>query len=88
MIIIAVFGLFSGAALAQRFRVLALVPGTLLAILLVIVFELTNGCYLAEAFLASGVAVCALQVGYLLGLCVKGLTTGPKTARMRNAWLS
>ena len=88
MIIVGVFGLSIGAALAQNFRVLILVPSAIIAAMLVMVLELVSGRSLVDALLAAGVVTCALQLGYLLGLFVKRVVADPKAARMRNAWLS
>jgi hypothetical protein len=88
MIIIGVFGLCLGAALAQNFRVLVLMPGAILAIMLVMVLELVSGNDFLDTLLASGMVACALQFGYLLGLFVKSFFADQKAARMTKAWLS
>jgi hypothetical protein len=88
MIVIGVFGLCLGAALAQSFRVLALVPGAIGAIMLVTAFELSSGNDFLDTLLASGMVACALQFGYLLGLFLKSFFADQKTARMTKAWLS
>lgn len=82
MVIVGVFGLCFGAALAQNFKVLVLLPWAIMAIALVMVIELVSGNYLVDALLASGEVACALQFGYLLGLSVKHFfVTDPKVVR-------
>ena len=75
MILIGLIGLCVGAVLGRHFRVLTLVPATLLASASVAAMELAGKHNLAHALLAGGILASALQIGYLIGLSVPLETT-------------
>ncbi len=89
MIVIGVLGLCIGAALAQNFRVLVLVPSCAVATGLVVVLGLAKGYYWVDTLVLSVEIACALQFGYLIGLSVKRLfVKDPRTVGTGNAWLN
>jgi hypothetical protein len=88
MIVIGLIVLCRGAILAQYFRVLILVPATIMATAAVAAMELVSGDYRVDALLGGGEVACALQFGYLLGLSVKRSVTDPRVVQTGNSWLN
>jgi hypothetical protein len=83
MSIVVILSLLTGMVLGQRFKVLILVPATLLAFLLAV----GVGFALAEAasilLLASLAAVVSLQVGYLFGIGIRYALLIARASRLR-----
>jgi hypothetical protein len=88
MITVGAFGLGLGAVLSQSFRVFVLIPGSLFAVLTVVLSTLTKGYYFIDILALCVDVICALNVGYLLGLSTRRLfLKEPKAVRSKNAWL-
>jgi hypothetical protein len=66
---IAIIGAIAGALLGMRFRVLALFPAMLFAILLVIATG--HGRHLLAVVLTALATIAALQIGYMAGCVVR-----------------
>jgi hypothetical protein len=79
----ALVSLLIGLMLAQRFKILSLIP----VILLTLLFALTAGFSGANAAwtsaLTAAVAIAGLQVGYLFGLGLRHLTLIARAHRLR-----
>jgi hypothetical protein len=84
----AILSLFVGVALAQRFKVLVLVP----AIMITLLFAFVSGLAHADAsWSAAAIAVTiivGLQIGYLLGIAVRHLFLLARAHRLRAASLT
>lgn len=62
-----VLGVLAGAVLGARYRVLCLVPATVIGIVTVAVLDRLNGVLLGSTVLTAVVLAVALQIGYLIG---------------------
>lgn len=80
--------LLCGMVLGQRFKMLILVPATLITLLLAVgagVMRAETGWMVAVA--ATGL-IASLQVGYFLGLAIRQLSILARAKRMRTAPLA
>jgi hypothetical protein len=70
MILLAIVGLAAGALLAQRFKIIVLVPATLVVVLLATGAGLaqTQGVWLILSIIA--VASVSIQIGYFVGILI------------------
>ncbi len=87
MVTPAIIGLLVGMLLAQRFKVLVLVP----VILLTLVFAIGAGIARADGVWAVGstaaVTIVGLQIGYLLGIGIRHLIVLARASCLRTASL-
>jgi hypothetical protein len=63
--------LFIGFALARYFRVLILIPATIISMIYILTSNMNTGQTFSIEFLSIVIATCALQFGYFLGLIAK-----------------
>ena len=82
----AILSLLVGVALAQRFKVLVLVPAIMITLLFALVSGLARGDvnWTAAALIAVTIIV-GLQIGYLLGIGVRHLLLLGRAHRLRAA---
>jgi hypothetical protein len=73
--------LLIGLALAQRFKVLSLIPVIFLTLLFALTAELSGANRAWTSALTATVAIAGLQVGYLLGIGLRQLTLIARAAR-------
>ena len=76
-------GLVVGGLLAQRFRVLVLIPTTLTALLSIAIVELIGSHTVLHALLQVLSMMIALQIGYFFGSIVKRIR--PEQAHRHDA---
>ena len=84
MILVAVICTCIGILLARRFRVQILAPTAFMVAAGVAAAEVAGRDRLVDALLAGGVAACAMQLGYLLGLFVRSFRAPPELVRGEN----
>lgn len=70
-----------GALLAQRFRVLVLLPATLVVALLVFGFAVAGANGVSSAILDIVLATVSMQAGYLIGLLAQRCTAAVRASR-------
>jgi hypothetical protein len=77
MILLAVVGLAVGALLAQRFRVMILIPATAIVLGIAIGTGVTRVHTVWSMILAVGTAATSMQIGYLIiGSCIRHVLAG------------
>ena len=92
MIWIAVVGLAVGVLLAQRFKIVVLLPGTIAVAILAFGVAITQTSSASSTLLIIVVATVGMQVGYFVGMLVRcgrgGATRAPsfsQTTSMRDS---
>lgn len=70
--------LLAGMVFAQRFRVLILVPVSGLVIALTMAGGLLEGGAFWRLAMMAVVSAASLQIGYLVGLCIRPVLTGKR----------
>ena len=81
----ALVSLLIGLALAQRFKVLSLIPVIFLTLLFALTAELSGANPAWTSALTATVAISGLQVGYLLGIGLRQLTLIARAHRLHTA---
>jgi hypothetical protein len=82
----AILSLLVGVALAQRFKVLVLVPAIMITLLFALVSGLARGdVNWTAAALIAVIIIVGLQIGYLLGIGVRHLLLLGRAHRLRAA---
>ena len=81
----ALVSLLIGLMLAQRFKVLSLIPVILLTLLFALTAALSGANATWTSALTAAVAIAGLQVGYLLGIGLRHLTLIARAHRLRAA---
>jgi len=79
----ALVSLLIGLALAQRFKVLSLIPVILLTLLFALTAEVSAANAAWTSALTAADAIAGLQVGYLLGIGLRQLTLIARAHRLR-----
>ena len=82
--VIGAVSLFTGILLGQYFKVLAIVPAAALALALGIGLGIAHGEPLAWIAWTGVSAIVGLQLGYLIGVLVPILATGPANWEARS----
>jgi hypothetical protein len=83
---VSIISLLIGMVLAQRFKVLALVPAMAVVILLAIAAEFARGAGLWPTALMTVLAIVSVQIGYLAGLAVRSLPASSRTSKLGTAF--
>jgi len=86
MIVVGLAVLCLGAGLAQYFRVLILIPSTMIVMASVATADLLMASFTTISYflcVSAGLA-CALQFGYLSGLILQRLVSGQKKVSLPN----
>jgi hypothetical protein len=81
----ALVSLLIGLALAQRFKVLSLIPVIFLTLLFALTAELSGANPAWTSALTATAAIAGLQVGYLLGIGLRQLTLIARAHRLHTA---
>jgi hypothetical protein len=81
----ALVSLLIGLMLAQRFKVLSLIPVILLTVLFALTAAFAGANATWTSTLTAAVAIAGLQVGYLLGIGLRHLTLIARAHRLRAA---
>ena len=71
MLALAISCAVAGALLGLKFRVMILVPAAAIILIVLTGFELARGTALATSALADGLALCAIDLGYLCGAAAR-----------------
>jgi hypothetical protein len=62
-----------GAALAQRFKIIVLIPAVVTALTLAVGIGVTNAYSFWSIVVAAATAATSMQIGYLIGMSIHGL---------------
>jgi hypothetical protein len=76
-----ILSILVGAAIAQRFKVLALVPAIVVTLLFALVGTLASAHASWTIPLTAVTVIIGLQIGYLLGLVVRHLVLSTRAGR-------
>ena len=79
----ALVSLLIGLVLAQRFKVLSLIPVILITLLFALTAELSGANAAWNAVLTAAAAIAGLQLGYLLGIGLRQLMLIARAHRLR-----
>jgi hypothetical protein len=79
---VSIISLLIGMVLAQRFKVLALVPAMAVVILLAIAAEVARGAGVWPTALVAVLAMVSVQIGYLAGMAVRSLLAAGRTSKL------
>jgi uncharacterized membrane protein len=79
---VSIISLLIGMVLAQRFKVLALVPAMAVVILLAIAAEFARGAGFWPAALIAILAMVSVQIGYLAGMAVRSVLAAGRTSKL------
>jgi len=77
-----IFSFLAGAVLGQRFRVMVLLPLTLVIVLVAIPVSFVAGVGLLDGMKATALASLALQAGYLFGSAARFALAAARAARV------
>jgi hypothetical protein len=80
--ILAIAAMLVGVVLGSHLKVGILVPGVIFASVVALAIGTAHGDSLSSSFLALGLTITALQIGYITGMFVRFVIAG---ARVRNA---
>ena len=79
----ALVSLLIGLVLAQRFKVLSLIPVILLTLLFALIAELSGANAAWSSALTAAAAIAGLQLGYFLGIGLRQLMLIARANRLR-----
>jgi hypothetical protein len=79
---VSIISLLIGMVLAQRFKVLALVPAMAVVILLAIGAEVARGAGFWPTALSAVLAMVSVQIGYLAGTAIKSLLATGRAGKL------
>jgi hypothetical protein len=79
---VSIISLLIGMVLAQRFKVLALVPAMAVVILLAIAAEVARGAGFWPTALFAVLAMVSVQIGYLAGMAVRSLLAAGRVSKL------
>jgi hypothetical protein len=82
MLMPAIVGFLIGMAVAQRFKVLMLIPVVLLTLLILIAGSVTRTEALWTTALAALIVIGSLQIGYLAGSALRHARAGDAAPRL------
>ena len=85
MVASAIIGLLVGAILAQRAKVLVLVPVITVTFLIAIGTAMTRDYAVWTTAMTATVVIVGLQIGYLLGIAVRFVRVLARANRMRSS---
>jgi hypothetical protein len=88
MLASAVIGLLMGFLLGGRFRVMVLAPVILLTIILALLAALVHLQHALVIAETSGIAIIAVQMGYLCGIGFRHLVISGRASRLRSPSVS
>jgi hypothetical protein len=85
MLMPAIIGFLIGAAVAQRFKVLMLIPVVLLTLLIIIAGSITRTEGLWTIALGALIVTGSLQIGYLAGSALRHARAGDAAPRLASS---
>jgi len=81
----AIISFLVGLALAQRFKVLVLIPVILLTLIFAVVAGLSGAAAGWASALTAVIVITDLQIGYLIGIAVRQVMLSARAHRLRGS---